>query len=119
MVLPARTDTQVFCYDEQNRLVWAGSAGAPSCSSSTVPFSTLPGASYTQSFGYDGLTRLSHSGLGAYTYGDSAHLDAVTAAGSNGQGGPFYTARYDAEGIWSAGRRLRSVGSLPLRLRRR
>jgi len=63
-----------------------------------VPFSTLPGASYTQSFGYDGLTRLSHSGLGAYTYGDSAHLDAVTAAGSNGQGGPFYTARYDAEG---------------------
>ncbi len=32
--LSAGTDNQAFCYDDQNRLVWAGSTGTPSCGSS-------------------------------------------------------------------------------------
>src|SRR5207237_5084927 len=29
--LPAGTDNQAFCYDEQDRLTWAGSQGTPPC----------------------------------------------------------------------------------------
>jgi hypothetical protein len=29
MTLPAGTDTQSFCYDEQDRLTWAGAIGTP------------------------------------------------------------------------------------------
>jgi YD repeat-containing protein len=46
------TDNQAFCYDEQNRLTWAGSSGTPSCGSSLTPGS-LAGASYSQTFAYD------------------------------------------------------------------
>ncbi len=30
--LAAGADNQAFCYDEQNRLTWAGSSGTPACS---------------------------------------------------------------------------------------
>jgi RHS repeat-associated protein len=83
----------VFCYDEQNRLVWAGSTGTPSCGASLTPGS-LSSANYTQAFTYDTLDRLTSGPLGSYTYGDSAHLHAVTSIGS----GPTYTATYDAVG---------------------
>lgn len=42
--LAAGTDNQVFCYDEQNRLTWAGSSGTPSCGA-PLTAGTLAGAS--------------------------------------------------------------------------
>ena len=89
--LPAGTDNQAFCYDEQNRLTWAGSTGTPSCGRSLTPGS-LGSAQYTQTFSYDNLDRLTSGPLGSYTYGDSAHKHAVTAIGST------YTASYGASG---------------------
>ena len=91
--LAAGTDNQAFCYDEQNRLIWAGSTGTPSCGASLTAGS-LSAASYTQTFAYDTLDRLTSGPLGSYTYGDAAHLHAVTSIGS----GPTYTATYDAVG---------------------
>jgi RHS repeat-associated protein len=76
------TDNQAFCYDEQNRLVWAGASGTPSCGGTLTPGS-LTSASYTQTFVYDTLDRLTSGSLGSYTYGDSAHLHAVTSSGSS------------------------------------
>ena len=91
--LSAGTDNQAFCYDEQNRLVWAGASGTPSCGASLTAGS-LSSASYTQTFAYDTLDRLTSGPLGSYTYGDTTHLHAVTSIGS----GPTYTATYDAVG---------------------
>jgi hypothetical protein len=90
-----QTDNQVFCYDEQDRLTWAGSTGTPpsSCGQTLSPGS-LSAAYYTQSFSYDTYDRLTSGPLGAYTYGDTNHLHAATAAGS----GPTYTASYDGAG---------------------
>jgi RHS repeat-associated protein len=89
--LAAGTDNQAFCYDEQNRLVWAGSTGTPNCGSSLTPGS-LSAANYTQTFGYDTLNRLTSGPMGSYTYGDSAHLHATTSVGT------AWTAKYDALG---------------------
>jgi RHS repeat-associated protein len=91
----AGTDNQAFCYDEQNRLVWAGASGTPSCGGMLTPGS-LSSASYTQTFSYDTLDRLTGGPLGSYTYGDSAHLHAVTSIGNGGTNS--YTASYDAVG---------------------
>src|SRR5512146_906757 len=71
---------------------WVGSAGTPSWGASLTP-GTLTSASYTQSFSYDALDRLTSGPLGSYTYGDSAHRHAATAIGANA-----YTASYDASG---------------------
>ncbi len=79
--LAAGTDNQAFCYDEQNRLVWAGSSGNAVVwrdAHGGQPYS----ANYTQTFAYDTLDRLTSGPLGSYTYGDSAHLHAVTSIGS-------------------------------------
>jgi RHS repeat-associated protein len=86
------TDNQAFCYDEQDRLVWAGSTGTPSCGSSLTSGS-LTSAQYTQTFNYDTLDRLTSGPSGSYTYGDGAHKHAATAIGTN-----TYTASYDASG---------------------
>jgi hypothetical protein len=53
------TDNQLFCYDEQNRLVWAGASGAPRCGG-TLTAGSLTSASYTQTFAYDTLDRHQH-----------------------------------------------------------
>ncbi len=90
--LAAGTDNQVFCYDDQDGLVWAGSTGTPSCGSSLTS-GTLTSAQYTQTFTYDVMDRLTSGPLGSYTYGSSAHLHAATAIGTNS-----YTASYDASG---------------------
>ncbi|HEX5159755.1 MAG TPA: hypothetical protein VFW17_21275 [Ktedonobacterales bacterium] len=79
--LSAGTDNQAFCYDDENRLVWAGSTGTPSCGTSLTAGS-LSSANYTQTFSYDTLDRLTSGPLGSYTYGDSAHLHGVTSIGS-------------------------------------
>ncbi len=88
--LPAGTDNQAFCYDEQNRLVWAGSTGTPTCGSSLTP-GTLTAANYTQTYAYDVHNRLTTGPMGTYWY-SASQMDAVTAA-SNG-----YGAQYDAAG---------------------
>ena len=93
--LVAGTDNQVFCYDDQHRLTWAGSAGTPNCGASLTSGS-LTSASYTQSYTYDTLDRLQSGPLGSYSYGDSAHLHAVTGIANGGT--TAYSATYDAGG---------------------
>jgi RHS repeat-associated protein len=90
--LPAGTDNQAFCYDEQNRLTWAGSVGTPPCTGTAISAGTLTAAQYGQTFAYDTMGRLTSGPLGAYTYGTSAHTHAATSIGST------YTAAYDAAG---------------------
>jgi RHS repeat-associated protein len=90
--LPQGTDVQRYCYDEQDRLTWAGSVGTPPCTGTAITPGTLTAARYTQSFSYDTLNRLTSGTLGAYAYGDPAHRDAATAIGST------YSASYDAAG---------------------
>ncbi|HEY4027422.1 MAG TPA: RHS repeat-associated core domain-containing protein [Candidatus Dormibacteraeota bacterium] len=90
--LPGGTDHQAFCYDEQNRLTWAGSAGTPPCTGSAIGAGTLTAAQYSQSFTYDTMGRLASGPPGSYTYGSGAHVHAATAAGAS------YTAGYDAAG---------------------
>ena len=89
--LPQGTDNQVFCYDELNRLVWAGSEGSDSCGLPLVP-GTLTSAGYAGAFTYDALNRLTSTESGSYAYADPAHLHAATSIGS------AYTASYDAAG---------------------
>jgi RHS repeat-associated protein len=104
--LPAGTDNQAFCYDEQNRLTWAGSVGTPPCTGVPISAGSLTSAQYTQSFSYDNIGRLIGGPLGTYTYGDSSHVHAATAIGST------YTAAYDSAGdmtcrapaaVWNCG----------------
>ena len=66
--LSAGTDNQAFCYDDQNR--WSGRDRRVrrSCGSSLTAGS-LSSASYTQTFAYDNLDRLTSGPLGSYTYG--------------------------------------------------
>jgi RHS repeat-associated protein len=90
--LPAGTDQQAFCYDEQNRLTWGSSASGTIPCGGTNTAGTLAGASYTQSFSYDTMGRLTNGPLGSYTYGSSAHIHAATAIGGQ------WTASYDAAG---------------------
>jgi RHS repeat-associated protein len=84
------TDNQAFCYDEQNRLIAAASVGTVPCQGFST--GTLTAANYSQSFTYDNMGRLTSGALGTYTYGNSAHVDAVTAIGG------IYTTAYDAAG---------------------
>ena len=74
-----------------NRLTWAGSTETPACGG-TLTSGTLTAAKYQQAYAYDTQWRLTTGPQGAgYTYGDAAHVHAVTSA--NG-----YTATYDAVG---------------------
>lgn len=56
-------ETENFCYNEQNKLIWASNTTAPSpgsndtCGSQT-PFNSLNGASYTSSYVYTNLGQL-------------------------------------------------------------
>ena len=89
--LTTGTDNQAFCYDNLERLTWAGSTGTPPCGGGLTSGS-LTSANYTQSFTYDSMDRLTSGPSGSYTYGDSSHPDAATSIGS------AYTAAYDAVG---------------------
>jgi RHS repeat-associated protein len=89
--IAGQTDNEAFCYDDMNRLTWAGSTGTPSCGQSLTP-GNLTQAQYQQSYSYDTLWRMTQGPNGStYQYGDANHQDAVTQAGG-------YTAAYDAAG---------------------
>jgi RHS repeat-associated protein len=90
-ILAGGTDNQAFCYDEQNRLTWAGSTGTPPCTGRAISAGTLSAARYAQAFSYDTMGRLTNGPLGGSTYGDGNHLHAMTQAWP-------YTASYDAAG---------------------
>ena len=91
----SKTDSQSFCYDALNRLVWAGNTGTPSggdhCGS-TPSGTTTP--TYQQLFSYDSLDRLVNGPSGQETYGDSSHVHAVTGLSTV----PNQYATYDATG---------------------
>ncbi|HEY7984850.1 MAG TPA: hypothetical protein VID73_11820, partial [Ktedonobacterales bacterium] len=74
------------------RLTWASSASGTIPCGTTNTAGTLTTAQYTQSFAYDTLNRLTSGPLGAYTYGDAAHLHGATSIGGQ------RTGSYDASG---------------------
>jgi RHS repeat-associated protein len=107
-------ETQSFCYDEQNRLVWAGNsgtqpaAGSGTCGNSSVS-STLNGASYSNSFAYTHLDQLWQGPLqgsstsSQYLYCDPTHPHQLTRVAPLGtsctdQTAPLYALTYDAWG---------------------
>ncbi len=104
------SETQNFCYDEQNRLVWAGnsgtqpSAGNGTCGSGTLS-NSLNGAAYNNSYVYTHLGQLwqgpLNGGSTSYQYlycNTQPHqLSGVYAAGStcSSKNGAVYTTGYD------------------------
>jgi len=52
------SETQVFCYDAQNRLVWAGNTGTPTCSGNGTPAVSGNIGTYTSSYAYTNLGQL-------------------------------------------------------------
>jgi hypothetical protein len=88
--LPAGTDHQAFCYDEQDRLTWASSASGAIPCGTTNTAGTLSAASYTQTFVHVPLGWLTSGPLGAYTYRDGTHLHGATSIGGQ------WTGSYDA-----------------------
>ena len=90
--MPAGTDNQAFCYDEQDRLTWSGATGTPPCTGTAITAGTLSAAQYTQAFTYDTMGRLATGPLGSYAYGSSGHVHAATGIGTT------WTAAYDVAG---------------------
>ncbi|HEX7733346.1 MAG TPA: RHS repeat-associated core domain-containing protein, partial [Ktedonobacteraceae bacterium] len=108
------SEAQNFCYDEQNRLVWAGNGGSQpgagngTCGSGTLS-SGLTGAGYTAPYQYTNLGQIwqgpaNGSGYAQeYLYCDSSHphqltgLYALGATCSN-LTGAVYSATYDPWG---------------------
>ncbi len=108
------TEGQNFCYDEQNRLVWAGnggtqpSAGTGTCGSGTLS-SGLTGAGYTAPYVYTNLGQIWQGPLNGtggseqYLYCDSSHPHQLTGIYPTGTtcsalSGAVYSASYDAWG---------------------
>jgi YD repeat-containing protein len=110
------SETQNFCYDEQNRPVWAGNAGTQpgagtgTCGSGTLA-SGLSGAGYNASYVYTNLGQLwqgPQNGQGAamqYLYCDSSHPHQLTGlypvgttCATRGGVSAIYAASYDPWG---------------------
>ncbi|GER88987.1 hypothetical protein KDW_31490 [Dictyobacter vulcani] len=89
-----QTDSQSFCYDDLNRLVWAGNSGTPTGGDhcGNAPSGTTIGT-YQQSYSYDALDRLTNGPSGATTYGGFPMHGAVTLGKM-----PNQYASYDAMG---------------------
>jgi len=107
------SETQNFCYDEQNRLVWAGNSGTQpaagngTCGSGTLA-SGLNGASYSNAYVYTHLGQLWQGPLAGgstqyqYLYCNSQpheltglYATSATCSNKSGQG---YASSYDAFG---------------------
>ena len=101
------SETQVFCYDERNRLVWAGNTGTPSCSGNGTPGVNPYIPAYSNSYAYTNLGQLSSgpfSGSGSYQYlycnGQPHALTGLYQSGStcSNKTGQVYAASYDSFG---------------------
>src|SRR5579885_2983931 len=112
------SETQNFCYDEQNRLVWAGNAGTQpgsgsgTCGSGTLSTSFSSG-SYTTGYTYTNLGEIWQGPLGGqgaaeqYLYCNSSasgphELSGVypigTTCANKGSASALYSAGYDGWG---------------------
>ncbi len=108
------SETQNFCYDEQNRLVWAGNsgtqpgAGTGTCGSGTLA-NSLSGAAYSTSYVSTHLGQLWQGPLNGgstqyqYLYCTSSaphQLDGLYPLGTtcSSKSGQVYTSSYDAFG---------------------
>jgi RHS repeat-associated protein len=108
------SETQNFCYDEQNRLVWAGNsgtqpgAGTGTCGSGTLS-NSLSGAGYSNSYVYTHLGQLWQGPLSGgstqyqYLYCGSSTPHQLTGLYPLGttcasKSGQVYTSSYDAWG---------------------
>jgi len=108
------SETQNFCYDEQNRLIWAGNsgsqpgAGTGTCGNGTL-FNSLNGAGYGNGFVYTHLGQLWQGPLGGtgtqqqYLYCDSTHPHQLTGLYQTGSTcsnklGQSYASGFDAWG---------------------
>jgi RHS repeat-associated protein len=109
-------ETQNFCYDEQNQLIWAGNSGAQpgtgsgTCGSGTLA-NTLSGAGYTTGYAYTHLEQIWQgplNGQGAseqylYCNSNASHqLTGIypigTTCANRGSATALYSASYDAWG---------------------
>jgi hypothetical protein len=52
------SEKQVFCYDEQNRLLWAGNTGTPTCTGNGTPAVSGHIGTYSNSYVYTHLGQL-------------------------------------------------------------
>jgi hypothetical protein len=107
------SESQNFCYDEQNRLVWAGNSGTQpgagngTCGTATLS-NSLSGASYNNSYLYTHLDQLWQGPLGGsgtqqqYLYCNSQphELTGLYASGATctNQTGQVYTSSDDSWG---------------------
>ncbi|GHO48680.1 RHS repeat-associated core domain-containing protein [Ktedonospora formicarum] len=89
-----QTDSQSFCYDNLNRVVWSGNSGTPAGGDhcGTTPSGTSI-STYQQAYSYDVLDRLINGPSGTTTY-DSQHVHA--AIGLSSAKNPY--ASYDSMG---------------------
>ncbi|HLZ57195.1 MAG TPA: RHS repeat-associated core domain-containing protein, partial [Ktedonosporobacter sp.] len=101
------SETQVFCYDEQNRLVWAGNSGTPSCSGNGSTSVSGSIAAYSNSFSYTNLGQISQgslAGSGNYLYlycnSQPHELTGLYPTGTtcSNLSGAVYTSSYDSFG---------------------
>ncbi|GCE11998.1 hypothetical protein KTT_18570 [Tengunoibacter tsumagoiensis] len=107
------SETQNFCYDELNRLVWAGNSGSqPAAGNGTCGTGTLAsgisGASYSTPYAYTHLGQLwqgslKGSGHYQYLYCDASHPHQLTGLYPVGTTcsnltGSVYGSQYDAWG---------------------
>jgi hypothetical protein len=90
--ISGQTDTQQFCYDDLNRLIWSGTNGTPPCTGTSINAGTIVAAQYQQTDAYDVNGRLTTGPAGTYTYGNSSHPHALMSTSSG------YSADYDAAG---------------------
>ncbi|MFL5626095.1 MAG: RHS repeat-associated core domain-containing protein [Ktedonobacteraceae bacterium] len=77
------TQSEAFCYDALNRLIWADNTGTPTggdhCMNAPSG-TTLP--TYQQTYGYDDLDRITSGEKGTVSYSDGNHVHAATTLGS-------------------------------------
>jgi hypothetical protein len=92
-MLPAGTDLQAFCYDEQNRVTWTDGQTATGPCGVSITTGSLSAAAYGPgNVTYDTLDRMTSTNSGANSYADAAHLHAGTGIGG------YFSAAYDAAG---------------------